>query len=88
MRLLFKSVLNWHEYGRYFVVMSKPKNVQGEKTAEEPKEDGKEFWAKLRSPGILDLVRPIAGFEDSIRKVRFMIISHSLEISVTPFILH
>merc|ERR1712203_388964 len=27
----------------------------------------KEFWAKLRSPGIPDLVRPIAGFEDSIK---------------------
>ena len=27
--------------------MSKPKNVQGEKTAEDPKEDGEEFWAKL-----------------------------------------
>ena len=29
----------------------------------------KEFWAKLRNPVIYDLVRPIAGFEDSIRKV-------------------
>lgn len=28
----------------------------------------KEFWAKLRNPGIPERVRPIAGFEDSVRK--------------------
>ena len=33
----------------------------------------KEFWVKLRSPGVPELVRSIAGFEDSIRKVIYFL---------------